>query len=139
MQQIPFLSQIPTAYNVYVNPYGMRRLAPAFRPGSYDVLCARGKLAYDAEGNRRFRELVKQHQKSYSACTCKYQKSKIVSHIVNTVRNASPHGGFVKKIDGVWFEVGDRHAKEKVRTLLACLDKGLVMELYFNIYFLPKR
>ena len=116
MQQPPaFGSQISAAYNVYVNPYGMRRLSPSFRPGPFDVLCARGKLAYGAEGNRRFRELVAQHQKNYKACTCKYEKSKIVSHIVNTVRTASPHGGFVKQIDGGWFEVGDRHAKEKVR------------------------
>ena len=108
-------SQLYAAYNSYVNPYGMRRLSPPFRPGPFDVICARGKLAYEAEGNRRFRSLVSQHQEKYRACTCKFQKSKIVSHIVDTVRSASPHGGFVKQIDGVWFEVGDRHAKEKVR------------------------
>lgn len=114
MQPPHLSSQITQAYNVYVNPYGMRRLAPSFRPGSFDVLCARGKLAYDHEGNRRFRALVKQHQKQYSAATCKYEKSKIVSFIVSAVRNASPQGGFVKNIDGSWYEVGDRHAKEKV-------------------------
>lgn len=114
MQQPHFASQITQNYNVYVNPYGMRRLSPLFQPGSFDVLCARGKLAYDHEGNRRFRALVKQHQKQYSAANCKYEKSKIVSFIVSAVRNASPNGGFVKHIDGHWFEVGDRHAKEKV-------------------------
>lgn len=113
MQKPNFASQISEAYSAHVNPYGVRRLSSTFRPGSYDVLCARGKLAYDAEGNHRFRDLVKQHQTSYSACTCKYQKSKIVSHIVNTVRKASPQGGFIKQIDGCWYEVGDRHAKEK--------------------------
>ena len=84
-------------------------------PSCYDlVLCARGKLAFDHEGNRRFRALVKQNQKQYSAAGCKYEKSKIVSFIVAAVRNASPMGGFVKNIDGAWYEVGDRHAKEKV-------------------------
>lgn len=114
MQQPNFASQITQTYNVYVNPYGMRRLSPTFRPGSFDVLCARGKLAYDHEGNDRFRALVRQHQKQYSAAKTKYEKSKIVSFIVSAVRNASPQGGFVKNIDGLWHEVGDRHAKEKV-------------------------
>ena len=57
---------------------------------------------------------MKEHQKQYSAAKCKYEKSKIVSFIVSTVRKSSLHGGFVKSIDGAWFEVGDRHAKEKV-------------------------
>jgi len=99
---------------MYVNPHGMKCLDPSFQIGPYDVLCARGKAAYDAEGNRRFRQLVQQHQQAYSECSNKQEKSKIVSHIVNTVRQASPNGGFVKKINGTYYEVGDRHAKEKI-------------------------
>jgi hypothetical protein len=75
---------------------------------------ARGKAAYDHSGNHRFRTLVKLHQQAYAAATTKYHKSQIVSHIINTVRHASPEGGFVKLINGVWHEVGDRAAKEKV-------------------------
>ena len=107
-------ANITNAYTLYCNPNGARRLAKDFQPGKYDVLCARGKRAHESEGNRRFRALVKLHQEKYAACTCKVEKSKIVSHIVKTVRHASPEGGFVKNIDGEFWEVGDRAAKEKV-------------------------
>lgn len=105
---------ISSAYAMFCNPNGARKLAKDFTPGKYDVLCARGKKAHESEGNRRFRALVKLHQTKYAACSCKVEKSKIVSHIVSTVRNASPNGGFVKIIDGAYWEAGDRAAKEKV-------------------------
>lgn len=105
---------ISSAYAMYCNPNGARRLSKSFQVGKYDVMCARGKKAHESEGNRRFRALVKLHQTKYAACTCKVEKSKVVSHIVNTVRNASPNGGFVKIIDGEYWEAGDRAAKEKV-------------------------
>jgi len=101
-------------YNMYCNPHGKKQLSPFFQPGPYDCICARGKDAFNHEGNRRFRALVKMHQESYASSTCKYQKSKVVSKIVNPVRQASPQGGFVKLVKGVWYEVGDRAAKEKI-------------------------
>jgi hypothetical protein len=93
---------------------GARRLSDSFVPGHYDVLCARGKKARNSEGNRRFRALVQLHQEKYNAATCKVEKSTIVSHIVDTVRHASPQGGFVKFVEGAYWEVGDRAAKERV-------------------------
>lgn len=75
---------------------------------------ARGKKAYDHVGNRQFRALVKQHQANYSAAVCKHQKSKIVDFVLNAIRSLSPQGGFVKSSKGVWYEVGDRTAKEKI-------------------------
>jgi hypothetical protein len=45
----------------------------------------------------------------------KVEKSNIVCNIVDTVRHASPKGGFVKMLnDGTYWEVGDRAAKERV-------------------------
>ena len=41
------------------------------------------------------------------------QKTRLVSHIIDTVGKKSPNGGFVKNVNGQWFEVGDRRAKEK--------------------------
>ena len=103
-----------TYTSMNITPRGRQRLPDFFQPGCYDVVCARGKKAYQHEGTQRFRGLVRLHQESYGELTCKHEKSKIVSHIVNTVRQCSQAGGFVKLIDGVWYEVGDRAAKEKV-------------------------
>ena len=108
---------VETTYNLYVNAHGKRRLTDDFTPGPFDVICARGKAAQHSEGNTKFRALVAEHAEHYGQCTCKYEKSKIVSHIVNTVRKAAAYhkGGFVKQIDGhCWYEVGDRAAKEKI-------------------------
>ncbi|CAB9498158.1 Nitrilase family, member 2 [Seminavis robusta] len=107
----------PTINNLsgYQSIRGKRRLSKSFRPGPFDVICARGKDAYEHSGNQRFRALIELHRAEYAAVSnCKYLKSKIVSKVVATVRSASPEGGFVKRgMDGVWFEVGDRAAKEK--------------------------
>ena len=107
---------VESTYNLYVNAHGKRRLPDDFSPGPYDVICARGKAAHNAEGNVRFRALVQEHAAQYGAAECKYEKSKIVSHIVNTVRTAAAYhqGGFVKQSGLLWFEVGDRAAKEKI-------------------------
>lgn len=111
----PISHMMAPNYNAYNHPNKKRALHPLFQPGPLDVICARGKTAYDHEGNCRFRALVNLHKESYATVsTCKYQKSKIVTEIVNTVRQASPHGGFVKLVNGVYYEVGDRAAKEKI-------------------------
>jgi hypothetical protein len=33
---------------------------------------------------------------------------------MKTVRSTSAKGGFVRYVDGVWYEVGDRNAREKI-------------------------
>lgn len=63
--------------------------------------------------NAQFRALVQDHFDSYSQSTSKMEKSKIVRDIIDSVRQASPQGGFVKKVDGVWMDVGERSAREK--------------------------
>ncbi|CAB9509374.1 expressed unknown protein [Seminavis robusta] len=103
--------------HTYANPNGKRMLHPSFRPGPYDVICARGKQAFDHVGNKRFRAIVRMNRDAYVDALTKYHKSQIVSKISNSIRHASPDGGFVKLIHNRWHEVGDRPAK--VRTELA--------------------
>ena len=50
----------------------------------------------------------------YSKTSTKSLKSMIVSEIVESIRHASPEGGFIKKEGDVWYEVGDDLAREKV-------------------------
>lgn len=89
-------------------------LLPNFRgPGPNDVICARGKNALNHPGNRRFREMIRSNVENYKQARTKLEKSLIVSSIVDTIRQSSPDGGFVKREDGLWFEVGDHIAREK--------------------------
>lgn len=92
----------------------MRPLVANFTPGDFDVICARGKKAITHAGNRRFRLDVSMHLEKYSEATTKLDKSLIVSLIVDTVRQKSPDGGFVKFENDCWHEVGAHIAREKV-------------------------
>ncbi|CAB9530819.1 Nitrilase family, member 2 [Seminavis robusta] len=91
-----------------------RQLAANYQLGRFDVLCCRGKIALEHEGNCRFRAMVQSFLHQYAHSSCKVVKSRIVSTIVDSVRQASPEGGFVKFVDEGWIVVSDRFAREKV-------------------------
>jgi len=93
---------------------GMRKLPSTFFPGPMDVICARGAAVYCHPGNRRYRNIIEINLKQYSEARSKAEKSRIVSTIVASIRRASPEGGFVKEEGGLWYEVGDHIAREKV-------------------------
>mmetsp|Transcript_27797 Transcript_27797/g.36240 ORF Transcript_27797/g.36240 Transcript_27797/m.36240 type:complete len:342 (+) Transcript_27797:60-1085(+) len=94
----------------------MTPLSPGFVPGPHDCICGRGKKSFHHIGNQRFRIIVSNHLQKYSSATTKLEKSLLVSTIVDTVRDNSPKGGFVKFAEstGMWHEVGDHLAREKV-------------------------
>lgn len=84
-----------------------------FVPGPCDVICARGKEAKNHSGNKLYRNLINKSLERYSTANNKYEKTLIVSEVVERIRSAGT--GFVKKeSDGLWYEVGDHVAREKV-------------------------
>jgi hypothetical protein len=87
-----------------------------FKPSAYDVICARGKAAWNHIGNRRFRVTIDMFFSKYKVATTKVTKSLLVMQIVDIFRENSPRGGFVRQdnMTGRWFEVGDAIAREKV-------------------------
>lgn len=103
-----------------------------FQPGPYDVICAKGKAAREHEGNMFFRRIIKETLSAYGKADSRYKKSMIVSDVVDLIRSrsrgsqsssssadgssSSCGGGFVKRDgnDGLYYEVGDRLAREKV-------------------------
>ena len=93
---------------------GMRPLAPGFSPGPFDVICARGRVAKNHSGNLRYKHIIELNLPKYNEAKSKVDKSLIVSSIIESIRESSPHGGFVKEENGQWFEVGDHIAREKV-------------------------
>lgn len=87
------------------------RSSPIFAPC---VPAIPGKEAKKHPGNLWFRSLIESHLEEYSECTTKLEKSFVVSKIIKTVRNKSENGGFIRKVDGIWYDVGDRNAREKI-------------------------
>ncbi|CAB9514806.1 Nitrilase family, member 2 [Seminavis robusta] len=97
-----------------------KKLPESFAPDNWSVICGRGKECYNHIGNRRLRVLVESNLPKYSATKSKFEKTIIVSSIVDAVRGASSTGGFVKQNTKTkqWVEVGDSVAREKIGQLL---------------------
>jgi hypothetical protein len=90
----------------------MRRLPEEFQPGSLDVICQRGRVAF--LHNQHFRKLVEGYVDRYANASSRVDKSMVVSEVMARVREASPDGGFVRlEGDGFYYEVGDAIAREK--------------------------
>jgi hypothetical protein len=87
---------LSTIYKAQYPTSAMTPLSTNFSPGSCDVICARGKEAKNHEGNRRYRAIIKKTLDRYAQVTSKYEKTVIVSEIVDAIRECIPSGGFVK-------------------------------------------
>ena len=57
-------------------------LPVGFTLGVNDVYCGRGGQCFNHTGNIRFRNIVSQHLKRYSNGVTKFDKSKIISDVV---------------------------------------------------------
>lgn len=75
--------------------------------------------------------MVSQYLTQYSRAATKFEKSLIVTEVCDIIREGSQNGGFVRKVNGEWMEVGDKIAREKVRKPLL-LHYG--MQFYLSSY-----
>ena len=102
-----------------VNTKKMIPIGEDFIPGPFDVICAKGSEARNHIGNITFRQKIKEQAEAYSKAPSKLYKSLVVSKVVNFFQqrnnnNCGPHGGgFVKEVNGMWYEVGEHTAREK--------------------------
>lgn len=90
-----------------------QELPQGFQPSEHAVLCARGNAVKNHPGNIRFLQLINENLQNYKEASSKLEKSLIVSSIIDSIRRDAPEGAFVKQERGVWYEVGDHHAREK--------------------------
>eukprot|EP00545_Synedropsis_sp_CCMP1620_P005831 CAMPEP_0119016064 /NCGR_PEP_ID=MMETSP1176-20130426/11796_1 /TAXON_ID=265551 /ORGANISM="Synedropsis recta cf, Strain CCMP1620" /LENGTH=234 /DNA_ID=CAMNT_0006969391 /DNA_START=38 /DNA_END=742 /DNA_ORIENTATION=+ len=95
-----------------------KQMLPAdYVPGSFDVICARGVDAH-RHNQRFFRRTIQMHSRSLSSQ--RLEPNEIVERIIDTVRQRSISGGFIRQdpCTGLYFEVGDFHARQKVSQTL---------------------
>ena len=91
-----------------------KELTAGYEPGIHDVLCGRGKSALNHIGNRRFRTIVAYYLPKYLALKSRSDKTSLAMKIVGSVRK---QGGQFLKLDPsthVWYEIGDKMARDKV-------------------------
>jgi hypothetical protein len=112
--------ELPLAITALTDTKRMVPLDQSYQPGTYDVVCGRGKGSYNRPGNKRFRSLVATYIPQYLKARSKIDKSMVLNDIIDKVRSfTNPDTGsaaqFVKytKSSG-WVLIGDEHAREKV-------------------------
>jgi hypothetical protein len=100
--------------------HGCKTMLPKeFRPTHYSVQCGRGKSCRLSVGNRRLQIIGSMFLQKYSAARNKYEKSTIVSDIINTVKAATnEQGAFIRFHDGRWWEVEELVARERVGSIM---------------------
>lgn len=89
-------------------------LPHGFVTGPKHVICSRGRDAMEHPGNKRFRVLIDIHLAAYKSAPTKIEKTVVVSTIFESIQEASPHGGFVRKIGGKWQRAKPSFAREKI-------------------------
>eukprot|EP00543_Licmophora_paradoxa_P013100 CAMPEP_0202474792 /NCGR_PEP_ID=MMETSP1360-20130828/92568_1 /ASSEMBLY_ACC=CAM_ASM_000848 /TAXON_ID=515479 /ORGANISM="Licmophora paradoxa, Strain CCMP2313" /LENGTH=517 /DNA_ID=CAMNT_0049101933 /DNA_START=34 /DNA_END=1587 /DNA_ORIENTATION=- len=100
------------------------------KPGPHDVLCGRGGGTNNHSGNVKFRQVVNEYKLKYLAAS-KVDKPKVAREVVKLWRGLDPSGRFLaRKDDGrrgpgsvkaegnVWYDVGDKKAREKASQCL---------------------
>ena len=87
-----------------------------FEPSNYDVICGRGKMCDNHIGNRRFEVTICMNLDKYMKAVSKFEKSLVITSIIDQQRATFPNGWFVKKDlqSGMWLSLGDEPAREKV-------------------------
>ena len=100
------------------------------KPGPHDVLCGRGSGFNNHCGNVKFRQLVNAYKLRYMSVG-KLEKPKVAREVVQLWRAQDPPGRFLGRTDdsprgtgsvrargSVWFDVGDKKAREKASDCL---------------------
>lgn len=90
-----------------------------FLPLHSDILFGRGKPIHQTAGNLRLTAIVDSYVMEYNQLRNKQEKTALASKIVQMVKQAS--GRFLSRYSGVWTEVTDEIAREKVSGLLRTL------------------
>lgn len=91
---------------------GETRLPPDFRPSSKDVILARGARKHP--GNQRLNVILQLNLEAYNNAATKAEKTAIVSSVIDTIREGSSSGGFVRQRSGVWYRASEVAVRDKV-------------------------
>ena len=100
------------------------------KPTAHDVLCGRGGGTNNHPGNVKFRLTINEHKLRYLAAS-KVEKPKVAREVVDVWRSLDPPGRFLARKDdskrgpgsvkaegNVWYDVGDKKAREKASQCL---------------------
>ena len=96
---------------------GLTMLPPDFEPTNYSVILGRGKGSYNYVGNKRCRVIVKTFLQDFYQRETRSDRAIVVSKVINIIKEACPIGSFIKMENGMWHQVSDKVAREKIFTM----------------------
>eukprot|EP00546_Thalassionema_frauenfeldii_P008476 CAMPEP_0178923244 /NCGR_PEP_ID=MMETSP0786-20121207/16610_1 /TAXON_ID=186022 /ORGANISM="Thalassionema frauenfeldii, Strain CCMP 1798" /LENGTH=405 /DNA_ID=CAMNT_0020597715 /DNA_START=37 /DNA_END=1254 /DNA_ORIENTATION=- len=85
-------------------------------PRDNDVLCGRGKVAFEHPGNQKLRRKIAEELDSYNSCQSRLGRTSIIRETIHYIR--VEQGGRFLKADknGQWYDGGMQAAKGRVST-----------------------
>ena len=91
-----------------------------------DILCNRGKEAFNHEGNRKFRISIATHLQDYTKATDRPGRAKIIVVIISQLLQSGARFLKLQSKNGPWYELGLRDAQGKVAHTLrdACTNRN---------------
>jgi len=81
-------------------------------PSKFDVLCGQSRICANHTGNRRFQVVLDIYAPKYEQAKSKQEKMMLTKEIVGCIGAAS--GRFLKYKDGMWIEISNVTARDKV-------------------------
>ena len=81
-------------------------------PSKFDVLCGQSRICANHTGNRRFQVVLDIYAPKYEAAKSKQEKMMLTKEIVGCIASAT--GRFLKYKDGMWIEISNVTARDKV-------------------------
>lgn len=110
----------PILHTLRNNPHGPSNDLPAstpfpssYQPRTRDICNGRGKSHWNLPGNKAFRKYVQVRVYDYMQVESKVDKTKYVMHCVQELRQLGFQ--FIRENkDGLWYELGDAVARNKV-------------------------
>lgn len=105
-------------------PHKDNRLVVVKTPKPPDVLCGRGKMAFDHIGNDCFRVLISRAVDAYQAAPTKKSKTHVIHQIVDTIYARG--GRFLVHKNGQWIDGGVEQGKKKTGYALRDAARGRV-------------
>ena len=95
----------------------------------------RSRVSLKHPGNVRLRETVTGcYLKRYIECSSKFEKSLIVTEIVQKVKEKSHVGAFVRKIGDSWYKGTEQLAREKVGSTKLLEEKNSTLSLQLDSF-----
>ena len=92
-----------------------RRMLPEdYTPQAKDIICGRGNLFSDHEGNQFFEKLIRDNLRKYVETVKRSEKIRMVDDILRTIRTSGTRFAKVDSVTKRWFELNDTQAHKKI-------------------------